>query len=386
MGTDYFDIESLLTDDEKAIRDTARDWVAKEFLPVIKEHHRAGTFPTDLIPQMGKLGFLGASLKYHGCAGIGSVAYGLLMQELERGDSGLRSFASVQGSLVMYPINRYGSEEQKAKWLPAMARGEAIGCFALTEADHGSDPSGMTTRAIPRDGGYLINGSKMWITNGSFADVALVWAKDENGEIGGYLVERGTPGYTAAAIHGKFSMRASPTAELSFQDCWIPKEAKLPGAKGLGAALSCLDQARYGIAWGVIGAASACYEHALEYAKTRIQSGKPIAARQLIQEKLVWMLTEITKAQLLALQLGRLKEQGKLRHEQVSMAKMNNARIALEVARLAREILGAAGIVDDHPIIRHMLNLETVDTYEGTHDIHLLIIGRAITDLDAIQG
>lgn len=385
MSTDYFDIESLFTPEERMVRDSARAWVEAEFLPVIKEHHRAGTFPTHLAASLGRLGLFGATLKGYG-AEISNVAHGLIMQELERGDSGLRSFVSVQSSLVMYPIYRYGSPEQREQWLPAMVRGEKIGCFALTEAGHGSDPGGMITRATAKDGGYVLNGSKMWITSGSFADVVLVWAKDDKGEIGGYLVERGTPGFTSQSIHGKFSMRASPTAELTFQDCWIPARAKLPNAVGLKAPLSCLSQARYGIAWGAIGAASACYHHALEYAKERVQFGKPIASFQLVQEKLVWMVTEITKAQLLALQLGRLKDQGKVIPEQVSLAKMNNARIALEVARLAREILGAAGIVDDHPVIRHLLNLETVDTYEGTHDIHTLAIGRDITGLDAFGG
>jgi glutaryl-CoA dehydrogenase len=311
------------------------------------------------------------------------VAYGLIMQELERGDSGLRSFASVQSGLVMYPIHRYGSDAQKDRWLPALQQGTAIGCFGLTEPDHGSDPGGMATRAIRRGDEYVLNGTKLWITNGSVADVAVVWAKDETGEIGGYLVERGTPGFGALDIHGKFSMRASVTSELSFQDCRIPLANRLPGAQALKAPLSCLSQARYGIAWGAVGAAQACYDWALQYGQTRVQFGKPIAGFQLVQRKLVWMVTEITKAQLLCLQLGRLKDGPGVRPQQVSMAKMNNVWMALETARMARDILGAAGIVDEHPVIRHLLNLETVVTYEGTHDVHTLIIGRDITGLDA---
>jgi glutaryl-CoA dehydrogenase len=382
-GVDYYGIEELLTEEERMVRDAIRDWVEAEFLPIVQEHHRAGTFPVSLIPKLGELGIFGATLQGYGCAGLGNVASGLIMQELERGDSGLRSCASVQSALVMYPIHTYGSEEQKERWLPAMARGEKIGCFGLTEPDHGSDPGSMKARARKKGDGYVLNGTKLWITNGSIADTALVWAKDDDGEIGGYLVERGTPGFSTLDIHGKFSMRASITSELSFQDCLIPPEAKLPGAKGLRGPLSCLSQARYGIAWGVIGAASACYDWALQYARSRIQFGKPIASFQLVQQKLVWMITEITKAQLLVLHLGRLKDQGKARAQQISMAKMNNVRMALECARLAREILGAAGIVDEHPPIRHMLNLESVDTYEGTYDIHRLIIGRDITGLSA---
>jgi glutaryl-CoA dehydrogenase len=382
-GVDYYGLEALLTEEERMVRDAIRDWVEVEFLPLIQEHHRAGTFPVDLIPKLGELGVFGATIQGYGCAGLGNVAYGLIMQELERGDSGLRSCASVQSALVMYPIHAYGSDEQRARWLPAMARGEKIGCFGLTEPDYGSDPAGMRTRALRKGDGYVLNGTKLWITNGSIADVALVWAKDDDGEIGGYLVERGTPGFSTLDIPGKFSMRASITSELSFQDCRIPLEAKLPGVKGLKGPLSCLSQARYGIAWGAIGAASACFDWALQYARSRVQFGKPIASFQLVQQKLVWMITEITKAQLLALQLGRLKDQGKARPQQISMAKMSNVRMALQCARLAREILGAAGIVDEHPVIRHMLNLETVDTYEGTYDIHTLIVGRDITGLSA---
>jgi glutaryl-CoA dehydrogenase len=382
-GVDYYAIDGLLDEDERMVRDAVRDWVETEFLPVVTEHHRAGTFPMPVVPKLGELGVFGATLKGYGCAGLNNVAYGLIMQELERGDSGLRSFASVQSGLVMYPIHRYGSEAQKERWLPRLQSGSAIGCFGLTEPDHGSDPGSMKTRASRKGDRYLLNGTKLWITNGSVADVAVVWAKDDDGELGGYLVERGTPGFSTLDIHGKFSMRASITSELSFQDCRIPLENKLPGAAGIRGPLSCLTQARYGIAWGAIGAAMACYDWALQYAQAREQFGKPIAAFQLVQRKLVWMVTEITKAQLLALRLGRLKDEGHLRPQQVSMAKMNNVAMALETARLARDILGAAGIVDEHPIIRHLLNLETVVTYEGTHDIHTLIIGRDITGLDA---
>ncbi len=382
-GVDYYGIEALLSEEERMVRDAVRDWVETQFLPIVQEHHRAGTFPLHLVPALGELGVFGATLQGYGCAGLNHVAYGLIMQELERGDSGLRSFASVQSGLVMYPIYRYGSEAQKARWLPALQKGTAIGCFGLTEPDHGSDPASMKTRAVRKGDGYLLNGTKLWITNGSIADVAVVWARGEDGEIGGYLVERGTPGFSTLDIPGKFSMRASITSELSFQDCWIPQENRLPGAVGLKAALACLTQARYGIAWGAVGAAMACYDWALQYAQARVQFGKPIASFQLVQRKLVFMVTEITKAQLLCLQLGRLQDQGRARPQQVSMAKMNNVWMALETARMARDILGAAGIVDEHPVIRHLLNLETVSTYEGTHDIHTLIIGRDITGLDA---
>src|SRR5213083_282393 len=382
-GVDYYGIEGLLSEEERMIRDAVRDWVEAEFLPIVPEHHRAGTFPMTLIPQLGELGVFGATLKGYGCAGLGNVAYGLIMQELERGDSGLRSFASVQSGLVMYPIYAYGSEAQKEKWLPRLQSGESLGCFGLTEPDHGSDPGSMATRALKKGNEYVLNGTKLWITNGSIADVAVVWAKEDDGEIGGFLVERGTPGFSTLDIYGKFSMRASITSELSFQDCQISLENKLPNVKGLRGPLGCLSQARYGIAWGAVGAAMACYDWALQYAQQRIQFGKSIASFQLVQQKLVWMITEITKAQLLVLRLGRLKDQGKARAQQISMAKMNNAQIALDTARMARDIMGASGIVDEHPVIRHMLNLETVNTYEGTHDIHTLIIGRDITGLDA---
>ena len=382
-GVDYYGIEELLSDEERMIRDAVRDWVEAEFLPVVTEHHRAGTFPVHLIPKLGELGVFGATLKGYGCAGLNHVAYGLIMQELERGDSGLRSAASVQSGLVMHPIHAYGSEAQKEAWLPLLATGAKVGCFGLTEPDHGSDPGSMKTRARRQGDAYVLNGTKLWITNGSIADVAVVWAKEDDGEIGGFLVERGTPGFSTLDIHGKFSMRASITSELSFQDCRIPLANKLPNVKGLRGPLGCLSQARYGIAWGAVGAAMACYDWALQYAQQRIQFGKSIASFQLVQQKLVWMITEITKAQLLVLRLGRLKDQGKARAQQISMAKRNNVQIALDTARMARDIMGAAGIVDEHPVIRHMLNLETVNTYEGTHDIHTLIVGRDITGLDA---
>jgi glutaryl-CoA dehydrogenase len=383
-GIDYYGIDALLSEDERMVRDAIRDWVEAEYLPIVTEHHRQGTFPVTLLPTLGELGVFGATLKGYGCAGLNNVAYGLIMQELERGDSGLRSAASVQSALVMYPIHAYGSDAQKERWLPALAAGTAVGCFGLTEPDHGSDPGGMKTRAARRGDAWILNGTKLWITNGSIADLALVWAKDaEDHEIYGYLVERGTPGFSTLDIHGKFSMRASITSELSFQDCRIPVDNRLPGVKGLKGPLSCLSQARYGIAWGAVGAAMACYDWALQYAQQRVQFGRPIASFQLVQQKLVWIVTEITKAQLLCLRLGRLKDEGKARAQQISMAKMNNVQIALDTARMARDILGAAGIVDEHPVIRHLMNLETVNTYEGTHDIHTLIIGRDITGCDA---
>jgi len=382
-GVDYYGFDELLTEEQRMMRDAVRDWVEAKFLPVVSQHHRDGTFPMELARDLGEMGVFGATLKGYGCAGLDNVAYGLIMQELERGDSGLRSFASVQSGLVMYPIYSYGSDAQKDRWLPRLQSGAALGCFGLTEPDHGSDPGSMKTRAIRKGTEYVLNGTKLWITNGSVADVAVVWAKGDDGEIGGYLVEKGTPGYSAMDIHGKFSMRASITSELAFADCRIPLENKLPGVKGLKGPLSCLSQARYGIAWGAIGAAMACYDWALQYSQQRIQFNKPIGSFQLVQQKLVWMITEITKAQLLCLRLGQLKDAGRVRPQQISMAKMNNVQMALDGARLARDILGAAGIVDEHPIIRHMMNLETVNTYEGTHDIHTLIVGRDITGLDA---
>jgi glutaryl-CoA dehydrogenase len=383
-GVDYYEVAGLLSEEERMMRDLARAFTDEQILPIITQHFREGTFPTGLIRKMGELGFLGASLQGYGCAGINHVAYGLILQELERGDSGVRSFASVQGSLVMYPIHAFGSDEQKQRWLPRLAAGEAVGCFGLTEPDFGSDPGNMAAKALRLGGEYVLNGTKLWITNGSIADVAVVWGKLD-GVIRGFLVERGTPGFTARDIHGKHSMRASVTSELSFQDCRIPAESLLPKTDGLRSALSCLNQARYGIAWGAVGAAVACYQAALTYSRHRIQFGKPIASFQLVQQKLVHMLTEITKAQLLCLQLGRLKDAGRLRHTQVSLAKRNNVATALEIARLARDIHGANGIVDEYPVIRHLLNLESVFTYEGTHDIHTLILGRDITGISALE-
>jgi glutaryl-CoA dehydrogenase len=384
QGVDYYEVEGLLTEPERMARDMARAFVDEQVLPIIRSHHRQGTFPTDLIPKMGELGFFGADLTGHGCAGVSAVAYGLMMQELERGDSAVRSCATVQGGLVMHPIHTFGTEVQKGRWLPKLARGEAIGCFGLTEPDHGSDPGGMVTRAVRVTDGFLLNGAKRWITNGTLADVAVVWAKLD-GEICGFLVEKGAPGFLAKKIEGKFSFRASVTSELVFEDCLIPEANLLPQAQGLRAPLMCLNQGRYGIAWGAVGAAMACYDAALDYAKSRIQFGKPIASFQLVQDKLVTMLTEITKAQLLCLRLGRLKDAGRLKPAQVSLAKRNNVEIALDIARLARDILGASGIVDDYPVIRHLMNLETVKTYEGTHDIHTLIVGRDITGLSAFD-
>ena len=383
VGLDYYRVNELYSDGERLIRDTVRDFVDAEVLPIIETHHRQGTFPVGLIPRLGELGVLGANLQGYGCPGISEVAYGLIMQELERGDSGLRSFAAVQGALVMYPIYAFGTEAQKKEWLPRLAKGEKVGCFGLTEPDHGSDPESMVTKAIRRGDDYILNGSKLWITNGTIADVAVVWARTDEG-IRGFLVEKGTPGFTAREIHGKFSLRASVTSELIFQECPIPRKNLLPGSEqGVKAAFMCLSQARYGIAWGAVGAAMACYDVALKYAKARVQFGRPIAAFQLVQQKLVYMLTEITKAQLLCLRLGQLKQAKQIHHTQISLAKMNNVEKAREIARQAREILGAAGIVDEYPVIRHMLNLETLYTYEGTHEIHTLILGRDITGLSA---
>jgi len=345
---------------------------------------RADALPVDLVRELGELGCFGSTLEGYGCAGLNNVAYGLLCQELERGDSGIRSFVSVQSSLVMYPIYTFGSEAQKDRWLPAMARGEKIGCFGLTEHDYGSNPSGMTTRARKDGGSYVLNGAKMWITNGSIADVAIVWARTDEG-IRGFLVEKGTPGFTTNDVKGKFSMRTSVTSELVFEECRIPEENLLPKTDGLKSPLLCLDQARYGIAWGAIGAAMDCYDAALRFAQKRVQFSRPIGGYQMVQRKLVDMVNEITKAQLLCLQLGRLKDLNRLKHTQVSMAKMNNVHMALQIARLARDVLGAAGITDEYPVIRHMCNLESVSTYEGTYDIHALIIGRDITGLDAFE-
>jgi len=386
QGVDFLEIDSLLTEDEKVVRAAVRQWVEENVKPVIEKHAQAGTFPMDLIPEVAKLGYFGANLKGYGCAEMSNVEYGLVMQELERGDSGLRSFVSVQSALVMYPIYAYGSKEQKEKWLPRLQKGEAIGCFGLTEPGFGSNPGGMLTTAKKDGDGYLLNGEKLWITNGSIADVSLVWAKDESGEIGGYLVEKGTKGFKAWDVHDKYSLRASITSGLAMSDCRIPSCNRLPEAKSLKAALSCLTQARYGIGWGGLGAAMECYETALNYAKERKQWGsRPIASHQLVQEKLVWMLTEISKGQLLALQVGRLKDQGKANHAHISLLKKNNVWVALESARKARDILGANGITGDYPVFRHMVNLESVYTYEGTHDIHTLILGHHITGLPAYE-
>ncbi len=384
-GSDFLGIFNQLSEDERLVMQTVRDFVREQFLPVIREYHARGEFPMQFVAQLGELGLFGITLpEEYGGAGLSYFIYGLAMQELERGDSGLRSFASVQNSLVMYPIYRYGSEEQKKKWLPLLAGGKKIGCFGLTEPDHGSDPGAMETRAQKTDAGWLLNGTKMWITNGSIADVAVVWAKTDAG-INGFLVERGTAGFTANRIKGKFSLRASDTGELVFEDCEIPEENRLPLAKGLRAPLSCLNEARYGIAWGAIGAAMACYEEARDYALSRVQFGRPIAGFQLVQEKLVEMLTEITKGLLLNFQVGKLKDMGTAKHYHISMVKRNNVHQALQIARSARSILAANGITDEYQTIRHLLNLESVYTYEGTHDIHTLIIGESITGLSAFR-
>jgi len=383
-GVDFYQLDELLSEDERMIRDTCRTWVSEQVVPIIAEQCRAGTFPRALISQMGELGFFGANLSGYGCAGLGPVAYGLIMQELERGDSGVRSCASVQGSLVMYPIHAYGSEQQKQKWLPAMAKGQAIGCFGLTEPDHGSDPGGMETRAAKKGADWVLNGAKMWITNGTIADVAVVWAQTPDG-VQGFLVEKGTPGFSAPEMKGKLSLRASVTSELVLQDVVVPDSARLPGVKGLKGPLSCLTQARYGIVWGAIGAAMACYDEALHYAKARVQFGKPIAGFQLVQAKLAEIVTEITKAQLMAWRLGRLKEAGKASHFHVSMAKRNNVGWALDIARTCRDMLGANGILDEYQTMRHMVNLESVNTYEGTWDIHTLAIGEAVTGIQAYR-
>lgn len=384
QGVDYFNVDGLLSEEELLVRNTVREFVDDNVIPIIEKHAREGTFPMDLIPKMAELGLFGATLpEKYGCAGMNNVAYGLMTQELERGDSGVRSFASVQSALVMYPIYAYGSDKQKDYWLPRLAKGQAIGCFGLTEPDYGSNPGGMITRAEEVSDGYVINGAKMWITNGTLADVAVVWAKLK-GVVRGFLVEKGMKGFSAPEMKGKHSLRASVTSELIFQDVHIPKDNILPnGGEGLKLPLGCLSQARYGIAWGAIGAAMACYDSALNYAKSRIQFDKPIASFQLTQEKLVHMLNEITKAQLLCLQLGRLKDAGKVRFQQISFAKRNNVYYALQIAREARSILGANGILDEYPVMRHAANLESVITYEGTHEMHTLIVGEDITGIPA---
>jgi glutaryl-CoA dehydrogenase len=382
-GVDYMLIDSLFSEEELMVRQTARAFVEDNVIPVIRECYREGRFPSHLIRQMGELGFLGANLEGYGCAGMSNVEYGLIMQELERGDSGVRSFVSVQGALVMYPILTYGSEEQKQAWLPRLQSGEVIGCFGLTEPGFGSNPAGMRTTARCDSGDWVLDGEKTWITNGGCADVAVVWARSED-RVQGFLVERGTKGYSTSDLHGKLSMRASVTSSLSFQNCRIPAENAMPGAVGLKTALSCLTQARYGIGWGAVGAAMDCYETARQYSLVRKQFGdRPIASHQLVQEKLAWMITEITKAQLLALQVGRIKDKKKADAAHISMLKRNNVAIALECARLSRDLLGANGIMDEYPVMRHMANLETVKTYEGTDHIHALIIGEKVTGIPA---
>jgi glutaryl-CoA dehydrogenase len=383
---DFLSLDAGLSEDELLVRRTARDFVEDNIIPIIEECFRDGRFPRELVPQMGKLGFFGASLEGYGCAGMSNVEYGLVTQELERGDSGLRSFVSVQSALVMYPIYTFGSDEQKNTWLPALAKGEKLGCFGLTEPGFGSNPGGMTTIARRSGGEYILNGEKMWITSGSIADVAVIWAKaeDEQNTVRGFLVETDRPGFRAPDVHGKWSLRASVTSGLVLEDVHIPAANLLPGTGGLKSPLMCLNQARYGISWGAIGAAMACYDTALQYAKARKQfHGQPIASHQLIQEKLVWMASEISKAQLLSLHVGRLKDAGKVGHQHISMAKRNNVWMALETARMARDILGANGITEDYPIMRHMMNLESVKTYEGTHDIHGLILGQHLTGIAA---
>ena len=384
QGVDFLRLDELLSDEERLAREAVREFVTREFLPRVREHVRQdGSFPLELVPGMAELGLFGANLQGYGCAGMNNVAYGLVMQELERGDSGLRSFASVQGSLVMYPIHSYGSDAQKERWLPALAAGRAVGCFGLTEPDAGSHVSAMRTRAVRHRDRWRLSGTKRWITNGSIADVAVIWAATEDG-VRGFLVEKGRPGFESRDIKGKFSLRASITSELFLQDVEVSDDNRLPKAEGLRAPLSCLTQARYGIAWGAIGAAMACYDEALHYALERTVQGGLLAGKQITQEKLVYMLTEITKAQLLALRLGRIKDEGNLDPVMVSMAKRNNVDVALQIARLCRDLLGANGIVDDYQAMRHMVNLETVRTYEGTHDVHTLILGEHITGLRAL--
>lgn len=385
-GVDFIEFDGLLNDDERLVRDTSRKFIEENLIPIIEECNRAARFPKELVKPMADLGFYGATIKGYGCAGMSNVEYGLVMQELERGDSGLRSFVSVHSSLAMYPIYAFGSDEQKKQWLPAMQKGEKIGCFGLTEPDFGSNPSGMRARAKKVGDEYVLNGEKMWITSGSIADLAIIWAKveAEDNNIRGFIVETDRPGFRAEDIHGKWSLRASVTSSLSMQDVHIPESNLLLKTGGLKSPLMCLNQARYGIAWGALGAAMACYDCALQYSLFRKQfHNEPIASRQLVQEKLAWMITEITKAQLLVLQVGRLKDDDKVQHQHISMAKRNNVWMALECARMSRDILGANGVADEYPIFRHMANLESVKTYEGTHDIHTLIIGQSVTGIDA---
>src|SRR5450631_43540 len=383
---DFLSLDAGFSEDELLVRRSARDFVEDNIIPIIEDCFREGRFPRELVPAMGQMGFFGATLEGYGCAGMSNVEYGLVTQELERGDSGVRSFVSVQSALVMYPIYTFGSDEQKNTWLPALQSGEKLGCFGLTEPDFGSNPSGMRTRARKVGNEYVLNGEKMWITSGTIADVAVIWAKveDEGDKVRGFLVETDRPGFKADDIHGKWSLRASVTSGLSLQDVHIPESNLLPKTGGLKSPLMCLNQARYGIAWGAVGAAMACYDCALQYALLRKQfRDQPIASHQLVQEKLAWMINEITKAQLLVLQVGRLKDAGKVQHQHISMAKKNNVWMALECARLSRDILGANGVADDYPIMRHLMNLESVKTYEGTHDIHTLIIGASVTGIDA---
>ena len=384
-GVDYFLIDSSFSEDELLVRRSTREFVEARVVPLIKDAYNNAKFPLDLVPELGRMGFFGANLQGYGCAGVSNVEYGLMMQELERADSGLRSFVSVQGALVMYPIHAFGSEEQKERWLPRLATGEAIGCFGLTEPDFGSNPSGMKTKARRDGDDWILDGEKTWITNGSLADVALVWARTEEG-IRGFLVEKGTLGFSASDLHGKLSMRASVTSSLAMANCRVPATAMLPGAKGLKGALACLTQARFGIGWGVLGAAMECYEVARQYVILRKQfDDRPLASHQLVQEKLANMISEITKAQLLALHAGRLKDQGKLEAAHVSMLKRNNVGMALDCARISRDLLGANGIMDDYPIMRHLCNLETVKTYEGTDHIHTLVIGERVTGVAAYR-
>ena len=390
QGVDFYDVDSLLSEEERAVRDTVRQWVDDKLMPVIHDCYIEGRFPKQLIPEMAELGFFGANLpEEFGCAGLNNVAYGLIMQELERGDSGIRSFASVQGALVMYPIYAFGSDDQKKHWLPKLASGEAIGCFGLTEPDFGSNPGGLITAAKETKDGWMLNGAKMWITNGSQATVSIIWAKtgalDDASSIRGFIVPTNTPGFTAKDQKGKLSLRASDTSELVLENVKVPKDALLPGSGGLKSPLMCLTQARYGIAWGGIGAAMACYEEALSYSKQRVMFKRPIGAYQLQQQRLADMLTEITKAQLLCLQLGRLKDQGTMTPFQVSLAKRNNVDMACECAREARRLLGANGILVEYNSMRHLANLESVYTYEGTHDMHTLILGEQVTGLSAFE-
>ena len=387
FGPDFYNITDLLTDEELLIQKTAYEFVQSEFMPLINEHYEKATFPMELVPKLGELGFMGSSLpEESGGAGVSNVAYGLILHELERGDSGLRSFASVQGALVMYPIHAYGSDEQKAKWLPELGAGTKIGCFGLTEPNFGSNPGGMVTKAVKEGDDWIINGNKMWITNGSVADVAVIWAKDEEGIVRGFLLEKGMDGFSAPVQHGKLSLRASVTSELVMEEVRVPDAARLPNVEGLKGPLGCLTQARYGIAWGMLGAAVDCYNTAVEYSKDRKQFSKPIGGYQLTQAKLADMLTRITEAQLLVYRLGRLKDEGKMTFQQVSLAKRNNCVIARDIARTARGILGANGITEDYSPIRHMANIESVYTYEGTHEMHTLILGEEITGMAAYDS